>query len=156
MRPETRVFRWLEISRITVDQFDGNLDKILQCPYAVAKKALKRYPNIGDPGAEKILLFCGASPGLPLEWNGLRVLTRVGYGRPQKSYGAVYRSVQEALAPELPHEADYLARAHLLLREHGKKLCRSNAPSCRACPVRDRCAFGRSALQAPSPRNQDD
>src|SRR5437588_11116883 len=81
MRPETRVFRWREIARITMSQFDGDLDRILKEPYAQAKKALKQFPNIGDPGAEKILLYCGVSPGLPLEWNGLRVLTRVGYGR---------------------------------------------------------------------------
>ena len=60
-----------------MSQFDGDLDQILKLPYAQAKKALKQFPNIGDPGAEKILMFCGASPGLPLEWNGLRVLTRV-------------------------------------------------------------------------------
>jgi endonuclease-3 len=44
------------------------LAQILKLPYAQAKKALKQFPNIGDPGAEKILMFCGASQGLPLEW----------------------------------------------------------------------------------------
>ena len=83
MRPQVRVFRWLEIARITMSQFDGDLDRILQEPLEKAKKALKQFPNIGDPGAEKILMFCGVYPGLPLEWNGLRVLTRVGYGRDQ-------------------------------------------------------------------------
>src|ERR1700675_30781 len=32
MRPETRVFRWREIARITQDQFSGNLDDILKGP----------------------------------------------------------------------------------------------------------------------------
>ena len=141
MRPETRVFRWLEIARITKTQFDGDLDRILKEPYDKAKKALKQFPNIGDPGAEKILLYCGAVSGLPLDWNGVRVLTRVGYGRTQKNYGATYRSVQEALQPELPRGAAALAQAHLLLREHGKQICRNNAPACRACPVADLCAF---------------
>src|SRR5260370_21660364 len=102
MRPETRVFRWLEIARITVSQFDGNLDRILEEPYEKAKKALKQFPNIGDPGAEKILLFCGAGPGLPLESNGLRVLTLVGYGRVHKNPGATVRFVQVAVTAELP------------------------------------------------------
>ena len=141
MRPETRVFRWLEIARITMSQFDGDLDRILREPLEKAKKALKQFPNIGDPGAEKILMFCGVYPGLPLEWNGLRVLTRVGYGRAQKNYGATYRSVQEALRAELPRDAAYLARAHLLLREHGKKLCRNNGPLCRECPAAHLCSF---------------
>ena len=141
MRPETRVFRWREIARIAMSQFAGDLDRILAEPYEKAKKALKQFPNIGDPGAEKILMFCGVYPGLPLEWNGLRVLTRVGYGRAQKNYGATYRSVEEALRAELPRDAAYLARAHLLLRENGKKLCRNNGPLCRECPAAGLCSF---------------
>ncbi len=141
MRPKVRVFRWQEIARITLSQFDGDLDHILKLPYAQAKKALKQFPNIGDPGAEKILMFCGASAGMPLEWNGLRVLTRVGYGRWQKNYGAAYRSVQEALKPELPRKAEMIAQAHLLLRRHGKEICRDKSPQCYECPVKELCAY---------------
>src|SRR5437763_1355570 len=36
MRPETRVFRWQEIARITLTQFAGDLDQILAWPYAKA------------------------------------------------------------------------------------------------------------------------
>src|SRR5262249_11984309 len=114
MRPKVRVFRWQEIARIALSQFGGDLDQVLKLPYSQAKKALKQFPNIGDPGAEKILMFCGAAPGLPLEWNGLRVLTRVGYGRAQKNYGAMYRSVQEGIKDELPGTAETVAQAHLL------------------------------------------
>ena len=51
MRPETRVFRWQEIARVTATQFQGNLEQILEWPYARAVKALKLFPGIGDPGA---------------------------------------------------------------------------------------------------------
>jgi endonuclease-3 len=150
MRPETRVFRWQEIARITASQFQGDLEQILEWPYAQAKKALKLFPSIGDPGAEKILLFCGLAAGLPLESNGLRVLTRIGYGRAHlKNYGAVYRSVQDDLAPELPKGAERLARAHLLLRAHGKTICRDGLPQCHECPVEDACAFRNPSSKAP-------
>jgi endonuclease-3 len=80
--------------------------------------------------------------GLPLESNGLRVLTRIGYGRFHlKNYGAMYRSVQEAIAPELPGKSDRLARAHLLLRTHGKTICKDGQPQCHECPVEGGCAF---------------
>jgi endonuclease III len=142
MRPETRVFRWLEIARIIIEQFDGDLSSVLKKPYAEAKRALKQFPNIGDPGAEKILLYCGVGPGLPLESNGCRVLLRVGYGRENsKNYGAQYRSIQEALGGQLPKGATALARAHLLLRQHGKEICRNNAPRCEECPVSAMCEF---------------
>ena len=147
MRPETRMFRWLEIARITMSQFDGDLNQVLEWPYAEAKKALKQFPNIGDPGAEKILLFCGIRTGLPLEWNGCRVLTRVGYGREQKNYAAMYRSVQEDLRAELPRKVDDLARAHLLLRQHGKETCRNNAPLCHSCAVSSLCEYPQKRLK---------
>jgi endonuclease III len=142
MRPETRVFRWREIARITLAQFGGDLNSILSKPYAEAKRALKQFPNIGDPGAEKILLLCGMSAGLPLESNGLRVLVRLGRGRLQKDYGATYRSVQDDLAPELVRrDVKFLEQAHLLLREHGKTLCKEKAPLCDKCPLRKQCDY---------------
>ena len=141
MRPETRVFRWREIARITLTQFDGDLNAILRKPYAEAKRALKQFPTIGDPGAEKILLLCGISSGLPLESNSLRVLVRLGRGRLQKSYGATYRSVQDDLLPELPKDPSVLKEAHFLLREHGKVLCKEKAPMCAKCPVAKGCDY---------------
>ena len=141
MRPETRVFRWRQIAGITLSQFNGDLDSILAMSYAEAKKALKQFPCVGDPGAEKILLLCGVSNGLPLESNGLRVLVRLGWGRSQKNYGATYKSVQEALKPQLPKSAARLRDAHLLLRTHGKTLCKDKAPQCYECPVSADCEY---------------
>jgi endonuclease III len=141
MRPETRVFRWREIARVTLEQFGGNLDSILTLPYAEARRALKLFPNIGEPGAEKILLLCGVASGLPLESNGLRVLVRIGYGRQQKDYGRTYRSVQDDLAPDLPKAAAPLTEASLLLRTHGKTLCKDKEPLCSQCPVATGCDY---------------
>jgi len=144
MRPETRVFRWRQIASITLNQFAGDLDCILKLPYAEAKKALKQFPTIGDPGAEKVLLFCGVASGLPLESNGLRVLGRLGWGRLQKNYGATYRSVQDALKPELPARVARLKEAHLLLRMHGKAICKDSAPLCHQCPVSAECKYAKT------------
>ncbi len=142
MRPKVRVFRWLETARICRDQFGGNLNQILELPWAQAKKALKQFPTIGDPGAEKILTYCGVASGLPLDWNGVRVLSRLGYGREHaKNYGRTYRSVQEAIAAEIPKDAAKLAEAHLLLRQHGKEICRNNEPCCFDCRVSAMCQY---------------
>jgi endonuclease-3 len=137
MRPEMRVFRWREIARITLNQFGGDLSVILRSPYVEAKRALKQFPNIGDPGAEKILMFCGLGKVLPLESNGLRVLVRVGWGPLLKDYGRMYRAVQNNLTPVLPNEAGDLKEAFLLLREHGRVLCKDSIPICHLCPLAD-------------------
>jgi endonuclease III len=141
MQPGTRVMRWREIARITLQEFGGDLDRVLKMEFAKAKKALRQFPSIGEPGAEKILMYCGMAQGLPLESNGLRVLVRIGYGRASKNYSATYKSVQEAVAGGLPKE---ISRAHLLLRAHGKALCKDAAPRCEECPVAAQCSFTRT------------
>ena len=141
MRPDTRVFRWQQIAQLTIDHFGGDLDSVLKLPYKDAKKALKLYPNIGDPAAEKILLYCGVKSDLPLESNGLRTLARYGFGREQKNYGATYKSVQEDIAGQLPSTAQAMLQAHLLLKLHGQTLCKRSAPLCPQCPVADTCAL---------------
>ena len=73
--------------------------------------------------------------------NGLRVLVRIGWGRLQKSYTATYRSVQEDLKPDLPKGVDNLKEAHLLLRQHGKTLCKDAAPICDQCPLAMGCDY---------------
>ncbi len=145
MRPEMRMFRWRQIAQITLNDFGGNLDVLLQWPYAEAKKSLKRFPAIGDPGAEKILLFCGAARGLPLESNGLRVVSRLGWGHAHRNYAASYRSVQDHLKPELPVHVEQLQEAHLLLRTHGKVICKENLPQCRICPLENLCRYADSS-----------
>src|SRR5262249_3459413 len=67
-------------ARIALEDFDGDLDAVLKWPLPKARKALRKFPGIGEPGAEKILLFTRTQPVLALESNGLRVLLRVGYG----------------------------------------------------------------------------
>lgn len=141
MRPEVRVERLRAIARITLDQFQGDLRKALKLPLKPALKALRLYPGIGEPGAEKILLFTKSYAVLGLDSNGLRVLLRIGYGQEHKNYSTTYHSVQEALASEMGQECGPLIKANQLLRQHGQERCKLNAPLCRICPVTDLCAY---------------
>jgi len=76
------------------------------------------------------------------------VLTRVGYGRVhQNNYSAMYRSVQEAIKDEVPRKADAVAQAHLLLRQHGKEICKDKSPQCYECPVKEMCAYPAKQLK---------
>jgi endonuclease-3 len=109
---------------------------------AEAKKLLKRFKGIGEMGADRILLFCRTQATLAPEANGLRVLQRIGYGKPGASGTAAYNSVEEALAPELPRDYNWLIQAHQLLRHHGQEICRST-PRCDACPLAPDCAWFR-------------
>ena len=141
MRPEVRVERLRAIARITLDQFQGDLRIALKLPLKQAKKALQLYPSVGEPGAEKILLFTKSYPVLGLDSNGLRVLRRIGYGQECKNYSATYHSVQEAVSGEIGDKPAPLIQANQLLRQHGQERCKLNAPLCGICPVTELCEY---------------
>jgi endonuclease III len=130
-----------QIAEIAAEEFGGDLKPVLKLPLAAAKKALRRFPSIGEPGAEKILLLAGSHAILALDSNGLRVLLRLGFGREDKNYAKSYRSAQEAVAPGLPLDTAWLTRAHQLLRRHGQELCKTSHPRCDACPLTRECAY---------------
>jgi len=131
---------------ITVrDTWRGTLRSVLRLPEADARRALKSFPSIGPPGADKILLLMGARPILALDSNALRVLLRLGYGREHKSYAASYRSAQAAAMAELPKTVPALTTAFVMLQHHGRELCRRNHPRCTECPIRPSCPFGGGA-----------
>jgi endonuclease III len=133
-------------ARIVLEEFDGDLRPILRLPLSRARKALQKFPGIGEPGAEKILLFARAYPVFALESNGLRVLVRLGFAEEKKSYSATYRLVQKAVEEELKEDHLWLIEAHQLLRRHGQQLCRRTNPGCDDCPLAADCGFYQSSL----------
>lgn len=141
MHPAARVEKLRRIAQIALQEFDGDFDKVLKQPLAKAKKSLKKFSGIGDPGAEKILLFSRTHPILALDSNGLRVLLRLGYGEDRKSYSSTYRSAQEAVDAELKKDFDWLIAAHQLLRRHGQELCKNARPLCSRCPLKSSCRY---------------
>jgi endonuclease-3 len=141
MHPVARVEKLRVIAQIALQEFDGDFDRVLKQPVAQAKKSLKKFPGIGDPGAEKILLFSRTQPLLALDSNGLRVMLRLGYGEESKSYSTTYRSVQEAVLGEMKTDFDWLISAYQLLRRHGQELCKNVNPLCARCPLKSRCIY---------------
>lgn len=146
MHPEQRVSRLREIALITMNEFGGDLRQALKLPLPKAKLALRKFSGIGEPSAEKILLFTRSYPVLGLDSNGLRVLVRLGFGEEKKNYTATYRAVQEAIGDQLKADYDWLIAAHILLRRHGKELCKTSVPLCGKCPVRKSCAYFKRAF----------
>jgi endonuclease-3 len=141
MRPETRVERWHAISRIVIEDAGGDLAKTLKAlPLPKARTLLKRFPVIGDPGADKILLFSGLDVRPALDSNGLRVMLRLEFAEMGKSYGASYRNAVGALAADGEVTLQWLTRAYLVLQAHGRALCKRASPNCAACLLDARCA----------------
>lgn len=139
--PELRAQRLKEIAARVKGKFDGNLDAALRSPLPEARKALKQFPTIGDPGAEKILLFTRAAPLAAVPSNCVHVPLRLGFGRAYPTYAKDYRSAQAALEAALPETYDGRMRAYLLLQRHGQELCKRSRPKCDECPVTADCGY---------------
>ena len=99
--PELRAQRLREIAARVETEFGGDLGSVLKRPVAEAKKALRKFPTLGEAGAEKILLFTGTTPVAAVPSNCIHVPLRLGFGRENKNWAASYKSAQEAIRTEL-------------------------------------------------------
>jgi endonuclease-3 len=141
MNPQTRVERLKRIGEIAIEECDGGLAGSLKTlPLPKAHTLLKKFPAIGDPGADKILLFANVTARPALDSNGLRALVRMGFCAEEKSYGQSYKAAVAVLAKDGKPDAAWLKRTWLVLREHGKTLCKRTAPICEPCPLDRACA----------------
>jgi endonuclease III len=138
--PELRAQRLRDIAKRTED-LGGDLRAILKQPLAAARRSLKKFPTIGDPGADRILLLTRTAPIAAVPSNATQVPLRLGFGEEGTSYAAGYRSAQAALDAALPATFEARIRAHALLKQHGQEVCRRARPECDRCPVTKDCAW---------------
>ena len=149
--PEQRAARVHEIARKVKSEFGGDLKaelkERLQEKYQTskgthsAKKILREFPVIGEPSADKILLFSKLAPVAAVPSACLGVPMRIWFGKEGKNYAADYRKVREKLDAELPRTFEARQRAYLLLKKHGQEICKRSAPKCEICPLTARCAY---------------
>jgi endonuclease-3 len=147
MHPDGRVNKLRTIAQIALQEFEGDFASAIRQSAGRARKSLKKFPGIGEPGAEKILLFARIQPALALESNGLRVMIRLGFGDERKNYTGTYRSAQESVAGQVEKDFDWLVAAHQLLRQHGRELCKNAQPRCKQCPLTRSCRFFKENLR---------
>ena len=151
MVPELRAMRVKEIAARVKDEFGGDLRAALSGPLAKVRKLLKAFPNIADPGADRILLFAGTAPLAAVPSNCPHVLVRLMHGQEHENYGRTYREAQQLIEENIPATLDARTRAYLLLKRHGQDVCKRTKPKCDKCIVSSACAYfagnrrGRSA-----------
>ena len=141
MVPELRAARLLEIAQRVQNDFGGDLHAGLVGTVSQVRKELKKFPGMGDPGVDRILLFAHVAAIAAVPSNCPHVLVRIQAGKEPEDYGATYRLAKSALERELPAQFHALTRAYLLLKEHGQTVCKRSKPQCDRCPLRDNCAY---------------
>ena len=141
MLPEVRAEHLKELAMRVQDEFGGDLRAALTGPISQARKKLKSFHSIADPGADRILLFGEISPIAAVPSNCVHTLDRILHTTESRNYSAAYRECQRVLASELPETFDSRTRTYLLLKKHGQDTCKRTKPRCEICPVRSQCAF---------------
>jgi endonuclease-3 len=141
MVPELRAQRLQQIAARVQDEFGGDLRAALMGPLEEARKVLKKFPNIADPGADRILLFGRLAPLAAVPSNCPQVLVRIQLGLERENYGVTYREAQELIEAAVPAAFEARMRAFLLLKRHGQELCKRTKPKCSACPVNAGCRY---------------
>ena len=131
----------LQALRAGVDLFrrSPNLPAVIRGPLLAARRALKPFPQLGETGAHRMLLFAADHAILPVDARVSRVGRRLGYGEAAGDFKTQARSVQEALARELPASVDAYRRAFLYLSHHGGATCTESEPHCLVCPLARDC-----------------
>ena len=141
MVPELRAQRLQEIAARVRDELGGDLLGAMQGPVEKARKLLKKFPNIADPGADRMLLFAGVAPVAAVPSNCPHVLVRIQLGLERENYGVIYREAQELLEADVMAGFDVRMRAYLLLKRHGQETCKRTKPKCEQCPVSGACRY---------------
>jgi endonuclease III len=150
--PELRAERMKEIARMVKLEFQGDLRAALKKSLLVekkqpgkgiraAKKVLQKFPVIGEPSAEKILLFSKLAPVAAVPSACVGVPMRLWFGQEGKNYAADYRAARGILNAGLPETFEARQRAYLLLKKHGQQICKRSKPKCEICPLTGQCAY---------------
>jgi endonuclease-3 len=96
-----------------------------------ARAWLMRLPGVGMKTASCVLLFSLDMPAFPVDTHVLRVAGRLGLVGPKITADAAHLEMERLVRP-----AD-IYRCHVLIIEHGRRVCRARNPLC------DSCAIGR-------------
>jgi endonuclease-3 len=150
--PELRAEKLKDIARMVKSDLGGDLKAALnkwmleekkQPGKGIrgAKNVLQRFPVIGEPGADKILLFSKLAPVAAVPSAFVGVAMRLWFGETGKNYAADYRTAREILSAGLDETFEARQRAYLLLKKHGQEICKRSTPKCEICPLTTQCAY---------------
>jgi len=126
---------WAERGALDLD-FLGGMD------VGEAMGWLQKLPGVGPKTAACVLLFSLGKPVLPVDTHIHRVAKRLGLIDFRASAGKAHQ-VLGGIVP-----AGDVYRFHMLMIEHGRRVCRAQSPQCRRCVLLSGCPMGRGLVGA--------
>ena len=113
-----------------VEKYDGKMDKILMLPYDEAKKKLTSIKGIGPKTADVFLMAIKGEQILPVDVHIFRIMKRLGIASERDNYESLRAKLESKIPPK------QRTKAHLILIEFGRRICRFRNPKCEDCQIR--------------------
>ena len=104
-----------------------------QSDWRDAEAWLLKLPGVGMKTARCVLLFSLGMPALPVDTHILRVSKRLGLIDNRASLEKAHHWLGDIVPPEAVYHF------HVLLIEHGRKVCRARYPDCPNCVLKKLC-----------------
>lgn len=112
---------------------DFDLSFLTLIPLDEALEWLLRLPGVGDKTANCVLLFAFCRPALPVDTHIYRVSKRLGLIDGKASVEKAHELLGKAVPPDSSYEF------HVLLIEHGRRVCKAQRPRCGDCVLDEIC-----------------
>lgn len=138
----------LRALRSGVDLFrrSPRISAVIKGPAPAALKALKPFPQMGEGGAYRMLLFAGGHGVLPVDARVSRTAARLGYGARHVDFKKTARTIRTAVSAELQQTPAAYKLAYLYLSHHGAATCTEADPHCMVCPLVEDCPEGQQRV----------
>ncbi|WP_446009526.1 endonuclease III domain-containing protein [Candidatus Electrothrix sp.] len=113
------------------EQWDNDLEYLLQQPVAVLREQLLSVKGIGPETADSMVLYAAEQPVFVVDAYTHRILSRHGL-IPED---ADYFQIQEIFMDSLEEDTVLFNEYHALLVQVGKNFCKKSKPKCGECPL---------------------
>ena len=121
------------LKEIRKKQDNLDLDFLRHLALDEAREWLMQLPGVGIKTASCVLIFALGMPALPVDTHVLRVTKRLGLIDSKASAEQAHKLL-ESIVP-----TDSVYQFHVLVIEHGRKICRAQRPRCNQCVLQRLC-----------------
>jgi endonuclease III len=117
-----------------------SLDFLKTMPPTEANRELQNFVGVGAKTAACVLLFSFGMPVFPVDTHIHRVAIRLGLIGPATTAVKAHDELAAIIPPQLVYPF------HLLLIEHGRRICHARHPQCTICPLLTLCPAGKQFI----------
>jgi len=122
-----------KIAQIIWEDYEDDLNRILNLPLNKARKKLLSLPGVGKKTADVVLSFSAGRGTFPVDRHIDRIARRLKLVKERAGYEEIRRFFERII----PREERI--KVHLLLINFGRSICRARSPRCEICPVKEHC-----------------